>query len=88
IAMFESRSMKKRTISLNISPMKDSLIKAMTMAGIEITEAGSDKICGKLSGKSNVPVINKDENIFAKGIENCKRLILDELDLSKQLNQI
>ncbi len=79
IAMFESRAMNKRTISLKVAPMKDSLLMAMKAAGIEITEPDQRSIYESLIKKNDE---FKNENIFKGGIENCTRIILSELNLN------
>lgn len=79
IAMFESRAMNKRTISLNVAAMKASLLMAMNAAGIEITEPDQISIYECLS-KKNVEV--KNINIFKGGIENCVKIIISEINLN------
>lgn len=79
IALFESRAMNKRTISLNIAPMNLSLIRSMESAGIEIIEAGQKNIYDCLLKKYEIA---ESRNIFAGGIENCIKLILSELNLN------
>jgi hypothetical protein len=79
IAMFESRAMNKRTLSLNISTMKNSLIKAMETAGIEIIEPEQDIIYDRLVRKK---AEFKNEKVFTGGIQNCIKLIQQELNLN------
>ncbi|MEO8665770.1 MAG: hypothetical protein ABI462_09760 [Ignavibacteria bacterium] len=79
IAMFESRAMGRRTISLNVVPVKNSLINAMLSAGIEIVSLEKDELLNCLSKKYTD---KKKRNIFAGGIENCARVVLNELNLN------
>lgn len=79
IAMFESIAMIKRTISLNVSSMKNSLIKAMVTAGIEIIEPDQDIIYDRLVRKK---AEFKNDKIFTGGIQNCIKLIQRELNLN------
>ncbi|HMS32648.1 MAG TPA: hypothetical protein PKC91_01045 [Ignavibacteria bacterium] len=79
IAMFESRAMNKRTISLKVAPMKDSLLKAMQAAGIEICEPDQISIYESIIKK---PDEFKNESKFKGGIENCINVILSELNLN------
>lgn len=79
IAMFEARAKKKRTISLNVVPVKNSLMKAMETAGIEITKCSKEEIKNCLKLKKE---IKSDSKLFAGGIENCIKLIKSELSLN------
>ncbi len=79
IALFESRAMNKRTISLNVAPMNLSLIKSMESAGIEIIELGQKNIYDCLVKKYTG---TGSSNIFAGGIENCAKIIFSELNLN------
>lgn len=81
IAMFEARAFNKRTISLNVVRVKNSLTEVMNKAGIEIIQANENDIleCLKKNKKeSNVRL----ENIFQGGIENCVKVIFDEIHLN------
>jgi len=79
IAMFESRSMNRRTISLKVALMKNSLLIAMETAGIEIINAEEESIieCLKKSKSESYR-----EGFFKGGIDNCVKLILSELNLN------
>jgi spore coat polysaccharide biosynthesis predicted glycosyltransferase SpsG len=79
IAMFEARAMNKRTISLNVVPVRNSLSKAMYSAGIEITDCSIEEIKNCLKLKKE---IKSDSKLFAGGIENCIKLVKSELNLN------
>lgn len=77
IAMFESRAMNRRTISLNVAPVRNSLSIAMKTAGIEIINAEEESIIECLDDTK--PGSFRKE-IFKGGIDNCIKLILSELN--------
>ncbi|MEP7147128.1 MAG: hypothetical protein ABI792_08985 [bacterium] len=79
IAMFEARAMRKRTISLNVVAVKNSLTEAMNTAGIEIVKSDKKEITKCLIKDCKD---NKEENIFQGGIENCTAVIFKELNLN------
>ncbi len=79
IAMFESRSLNKRTISLNIAPVRKSLISAMNKAGIEIIKLNAEEIANSLL-KDIRPIESK--GIFKNGIRNTVDLIYKELNIN------
>lgn len=79
IAMFESRALNKRTISLTAGPVKASLLSAMKEAGIETVETNADKIFDLLN-KENTEV--RSNFIFKGGTEKCVRVILNELNVN------
>jgi len=79
IAMFESRAMNRRTISLNVAPVRNSLSIAMKEAGIEIINADMESIIESLYYSK--PGSYRKE-IFKGGIDNCIKLILSELNLN------
>ncbi len=81
IAMFEAVSMNKRTISLNIVPVRNSLSLAMRNAGIEIVNADENEI-HRLIMNGNPNEINASHYTFQGGIENSVRVILNELNLN------
>lgn len=80
VAMFEARAYGKRSISLNIAKMNDSLFKAMTAAGIEFADVNENDIVKKIISTSE-PKIEK--NLFSGGVNNCVGVILNELNLQK-----
>ena len=77
IAMFEARAAGKRTISLNFASVKDSLMKAMDEAGIEIISGATEEIFNCLNKETKSAVNNE---IFKGGIENCMKVILEQLN--------
>jgi len=79
IAMFEARALNKRTISLNVVKVNDSLTKAMQTAGIEITDVKKEEIFILLNETEAVEII---PNIYKGGRENCVQVILNELNLN------
>jgi len=79
IAMFEAKALNKRTISLNVVPVKKSLTKAMERAGIEIIDATKESIFDCLQKKSNSRLSSE---VFKGGIENCVKIIFNELNLN------
>ncbi|MBK8551371.1 MAG: hypothetical protein IPL53_10045 [Ignavibacteria bacterium] len=79
IAMFESRALNKRTVSLTAGPVKDSLLCAMKEAGIETVETNSDKIFDLLN-KKNTKV--RSNSVFKGGVERCLRVIRNELSVN------
>ena len=79
IAMFESRAMYRRTISLNVAPVRNSLSIAMKTAGIEIIDADEESIIECLNNAK--PGLYVKE-IFKGGINNCVKLVLSELNLN------
>jgi hypothetical protein len=81
IALFESRALNKRTISILGGRVKQSLLNAMGEAGIEIVNANQKDIYNCLiSGNENI-LIKRDKS-FTGGIENCVNVILEELNLN------
>jgi len=74
IAMFEARALNKRTISLNVVPVRRSLETAMAAAGIEIVEANENKLLDRIlkEAKSEFP-----SGIFKDGIKNCVDVIIN-----------
>ena len=79
IAMFEARALNKRTISLSIAKIRNSLSGAMNRAGIEISELNPDAIFNCL----NKEIISEDtKGIFEGGIRNTTDLILKELNIN------
>ncbi|MFZ1321946.1 MAG: hypothetical protein WAT71_10350 [Ignavibacteria bacterium] len=83
IALFEARSMGKRAISLNLFPMNNSLRKAFEEAGIESSDANTESLIYLLDKEMQTHV---SDNIFADGIENCIRVISDELKVKEKVN--
>lgn len=81
IAMFESRAMKKRTISLNAVPVKNSLMKAMSDAGIEIVKSDEEEL-NKCLLNNDIEEKKSQQNIFEGGLDNCCKVVLNELNLS------
>ena len=79
IAMFEARAMNKRTISLNVVPVRESLSKAMNTAGIEIVKADEKEIYKCLSENK---ILKTKKNIFKGGVDNCVRIILSSIKLN------
>lgn len=79
IAMFEARALNKRTISLNVVPVRDSLTQAMNKAGIETVNADEESIsiCLKNTSKQKT-----EGNPFEGSIEKCIEVILKELNLN------
>lgn len=77
IAMFESRAMNKRTLSLDAAKITNSLSNAMKNAGIERVEPDEDKILELLMTK---PIVEPVRNLFKGGIENSIAIILSELN--------
>ncbi len=78
IAMFEARSLSKRTISLNVVPIKNSLTVAMESSGIEIVNLSENEIYECLKKEQSTRFKNK-VNVFEGAIENCLRVSLNEL---------
>lgn len=79
IAMFEARALNKRTISLRIAKIRNSLSGAMNRAGIEISELNPDAIFNCLKREN----ISEDTSgIFEGGIRNTTDLILKELNIN------
>lgn len=81
IAMFEARAFHKRTISLNVVRIKNSLIEAMNKAGIEIIPANENDILECLKKDTDENIYRRG-NIFQGGIENCVKVIFDEIQLN------
>ena len=81
IAMFEARAFSKRTISLNVVPVKKSLTAAMKKAGIEIIDANVSSVLECLN-KNDEKTDNEMKDLFRGGIENCLKVILDEVHLN------
>lgn len=79
IAMFESRSVNKRTICLNASPMRNSLLNAMKNAGIEITVPDLSKFTEHLLNNKE-GIVNRE--YFSNGIMNSVNKIRQELSLN------
>lgn len=79
IAMFESRSFNKRTISLSLVPVRESLTAAMKDAGIEIIPVNKEQITECLN---SIPVRKNPDGVFKGGISNCIKVILKELNLN------
>ncbi|MEO6695304.1 MAG: hypothetical protein ABIY50_11875 [Ignavibacteria bacterium] len=79
IAMFESIAMNKRTVSLKVVPVKESLEQAMITAGIEIIDSNIKNILNCLLKNSFTGVPKK---IFQNGIRNCLNVISKELTIN------
>jgi len=79
IAMFEARALNKRTISLNVVPVKKSLDNAMHSAGIEIADMNRRNSLDDLIKRNYV---KKSSRIHKGGIENCAQVILSELSVN------
>ncbi len=79
IAMFESRAMNRRTVSLKVAPVRKSLSIAMETAGIEIINADEESIIECLKNSKSG---SYRKGIFKGGIDNCVKLILSELNLN------
>ncbi|MEO8209875.1 MAG: hypothetical protein ABI840_04910 [bacterium] len=79
IAMFEARALNKRTISLNVVPVKKSLVNAMESAGIEIVDISKKKSPDNFMKRND---IKQSSQIYKGGIENCVQVILSELSLN------
>jgi len=79
IAMFEARALNKRTISLNVVPIKKSLINAMQSAGMEILDMNKKNILDSLMKRNDK---ENPSRIYKGGIENCVQVILSELSLN------
>jgi len=79
IAMFESRAMNRRTISLKVAPIRNSLSIAMKTAGIEVINADEVSIIECIN---NSKPESYGKEIFKGGIDNCIKLILSELNLN------
>ncbi|HMS63845.1 MAG TPA: hypothetical protein PKD83_01175 [Ignavibacteria bacterium] len=79
IAMFEARALNKKTISLNASPVRNSLRKAMEQAGIEITDCRETEIIKSLNSNKDS---KKVSGTFTGGIKNCITLIKSDLNLN------
>jgi len=79
IAMFESRAKNRKTISLKVALMKNSLVIAMETAGIEIINVDEESIIECLKNSKSE---SYRKGIFKGGIDNCVNLILSELNLN------
>lgn len=79
IAMFEARAKKKKTISLNVVPVRNSLLKAMQTSGIEITNCSKEEIKNCLNLKKEN---GSNLKMFEGGIDNCIKLVKSELNLN------
>jgi len=83
IALFEARSMGKRAVSLKLFPINDSLMKAFENAGIESSDANSESLFNLLDEKKETYI---SDNIFEGGIENCIRVISEELKVKEKVS--
>lgn len=85
IAMFEARAAGKRAISLDLFPKRDSLTKAFSNAGIESAALNEKELIEKLNSIKD-PELNRE--YFRGGIENCFKIISEELNLNRELIRV
>ena len=79
IALFEAKAAGKRAISLKVAKINNSLSRAMSDAGIEITGADTESIFSRLTEDS---LVKADIKKFSGGIRNCVNVIMKELSLN------
>ncbi|HMQ67454.1 MAG TPA: hypothetical protein PKC58_00590 [Ignavibacteria bacterium] len=79
IALFEAKAAGRRAISLKVADLNNSLSKAMTDAGIEISGPDTESIIKCITEKSN---IETDIRKFSGGIRNIVNVVMKELRLN------
>ncbi|MEZ4822975.1 MAG: hypothetical protein R2942_11350 [Ignavibacteria bacterium] len=79
IALFEAKAAGKRAISLKVAKINNSLSRAMSDAGIEITGADTESIFSRLTEDS---LVKADIKKFSGSIRNCVNVIMKELSLN------
>ena len=79
IALFEAKAAGKRAISLKVAKINNSLSRAMSDAGIEITGADTESIFSRLTEDS---LVKADIKKFSGSIRNCVNVIMKELSFN------